>query len=128
MRPTQEERQSWDKMWKLLPTLYETLVRNYGFTALEQLRTPGALNGVTRDGVEIYGVPHYDAVRVDVSIPVDAREDITFFRASCGGKYSLTARETILVTPNDFIQGLETAVTIAERGRAVFHYNQDKII
>jgi len=111
----------------LKPALYAKL-REYGYQPAEQLRTPGYIDGVMCDGVEISGVPLPQGLRIDISVPVDAREDSFFQRVSCAGRTYLSAREMLYAHPLDLDAVVQRAIEIAERGKGIFSFNQDKAI
>jgi len=111
----------------LKPALYAKL-QEYGYRQAEQLRTPGYIDGVVCDGVEISGVPLPEGLRIDISVPVDAREDDLFLRVSCAGKNYLSARAELYAHLGNLDAVVQRAIEIAERGKGVFCFNKDKAI
>jgi len=112
----------------LKPLLYEKLIRDHGFGVPDSFRTPGYVDGVVLNGVEIAGFPLPQGLSIYISVPVDAREDDNFSRWRDMGKTFLAPRKPIFATIDNLEEQIRRVVELAKHGAAVFYFNRDKVI
>lgn len=120
---------SFERYYKLLPIFYDRLITEHEFKIPEVIRTPGyAGMCISYEGVEICGVPLPHGLRIDISIPVNARPDAVYRTTSCMGKKFLSARELIFANEENLEECIRKTLEIVAVGKAVYYYNKDKLI
>lgn len=114
-------------MREIRDELYHKLIEEHGFQQAERWRTPGTVHAVTKDEVEITAVDFSRElagdsakVRVDIHVPVNAREDVNFQTHRCSGREFLSQREQIVLKRReDIADKIGLILDLAQRGSCI---------
>lgn len=114
-------------MREISDELYRQLIEEHGFQQAERWRIPGTVHAVAKDNVEITAIDfsreragEAARVRVDIHVPVNAREDTNFQTHRCGGRQFLSQREQIVLTRReDIADKIGLILDLAQRGSGI---------
>ena len=113
---------------QLKQRFYDVLCNDHGYVPLTKPLTPGAIDGVTKEGIEITGLSLPRGVRIDINVPVDAPATALYHRVSCGRIDYLSAKEEMFVTEDNLEDQVANTIALANPGIFLARRYKDRII
>ena len=114
-----------DKNPALLKSILYAELISRGYLRVPEPSTPGSVDAVEMNGVEISCVPMNPGLRIDVDVLVDTASVGPFQRVGCEGRYFLSNRPSLYATFQTLPECIDYAVQIAEHGMEILRRNRN---